>query len=184
VPCPCCNPPYCCPSGDPSSFVYTLSGPLTGFYSEIASALIGTFVFNPTSEKPTGYTSPFYSIASDDISTFPSTASQYIGMPFDGRAWGYGGLGCGGGVPNFTVTSMVKKAAANRVDGIYTIVSLAFLSGSGFPVTGSDCFTNATNTFGGSQITALYLTYITSNSQLVNQGFRQFSTSATLTMRF
>lgn len=182
--CPCCNPYYCCPSGDPSSFVYTLSGPLTGFGSELASALLGTFVMNPTSEKPSGQTAPHYSIASDDISTFPNTPAQYIAMPFDGRTWGFGGLGCSSGIPTFNVSNMIEKTRANQTDGTFTTVYLATLSSAGFPVTGTDCFTNATTGSGSAQITSLIITYRTSNNQLVSQNFQSFFPTRTLTMRF
>jgi hypothetical protein len=184
VPCPCCNPPYCCPSGDPSSFLYTLSVPSGQNFGEIASKLTGTFVMNPTSEKPSGQSSPYYSIASDDISTFPATAAQYIGMPFDGRVWGYGGLGCSSGVPSFTVVNMITKARANQTDGTFTTVYLASLGSAGPAVTGTDCFTDATTTFGNAQINALILTYRISNNSLVGQTSQSFSPTRSLTMRF
>jgi hypothetical protein len=184
VACPCCNPPYCCPSGDPSSFVYTLSVPSGQNFGEIASRLTGTFVMNQTNEKPSGQTSPYYSIASDDISSFPSTAAQYIGMSFDGRVWGYGGLGCSSGVPNFVVVNMITKARTNQTDGTFTTVYLASLGSGGPAINGTDCFTNATTTFGNAQINSLILTYRNSNNALVSQTSQSFSPSRSLTMRF
>lgn len=162
--CPCCTPYYCCPSGDPAKFTLVLSGTpvyLSGSpaLSSIAAAMVGTYVMNPTSEKPSAYSGTdtrWYSVATDDISTFPTAVASWLGIAFDGRVWAYGLLGCGG-FPSASVSNVRKKTSANSVSAGYTTVSMATMA-SFQGGAGSDCVSAKTST-GNYNVDAFSVTY-------------------------
>ncbi len=186
--CSCCTPYFCCPSGDPAKFTLVLSGTpvyLSGSpaLSSIASSMVGTYILNPTTEQPAAYVgtnSKWYSIASNDISTFPSATGSWLALAFDGRVWAYGLLGCSG-FPSASVSDMRKKTAANSTSGGFTNVSMATLA-SFQGATGSDCTSTKTST-GNYNVDAFSLTYA-SNGSLASVIAGTYQLSASLSYSF
>jgi hypothetical protein len=181
--CPCCNPPFCCPSGDPVRFTLVISGTpvyLSGsqFLSSIASSMVGTYLLVPTTEQPSGYSgtnTKWYSIASDDISTFPTSNGSWLGLAFDGRVWAYGLLGCVD-FPRANVSDVRKKTAANVTSGGFTTVSMATMASFQGSV-GDDCTSDKTFT-GNYNVEAFSVTYASNGSiSSILSGVYQMSAS-------
>lgn len=187
--CNCCTPAFCCPNGDPVKWTAVLSGAVTWggsgnrFLGDIASSLLGTYILNPTTEQ-IGGAGKYYSIANNDISTLPSSVNtDWFGLPFDGRVWGYGGLGClSGPAPSGNIAQMAKKAAANSSSGGYVTVQMAFCDVTS-SVTGTNCTSDATGSWSNQSLSAFSATYTTGGT-LVSYVSGSYRCTMSLTLNF